>query len=165
MIQLATHASQRAVLMTRFMLYDTAADQCGHSPMACPFGKQFSLWLHDLTDWHRGACTSLILPCLAEARGWDFASNQCTSVLRLSLQANLQHAWAEVGRCCTAGLPENWAQHEGDQDFGAGGFDQGGVMPKVEDNVQLVKGLFSDSLPPFLNLQARLLPFRAFLEH
>lgn len=51
-----------------------------------------------------------------------------------------------------AGLPEDW---EGQADpagepFSKGAFSLGGNLPAVESNVELVKGLFSDSLPPFL---------------
>lgn len=56
---------------------------------------------------------------------------------------------------CCAGLPETWEQVPGDTDFAAAQFDQGGNFPPVVDNVHLVKGLFSESLPPFLQLQAR----------
>ena len=55
--------------------------------------------------------------------------------------------------CNFAGLPEVWAQQEGDTTFAQAAFDQQGRFPPVVDNVHLVKGLFSDSLPPFLQLQ------------
>jgi hypothetical protein len=42
------------------------------------------------------------------------------------------------------GLPEAWA------DFPAGSFDLGGRLPEMPDNVELVKGWFDASLPPFL---------------
>ena len=37
--------------------------------------------------------------------------------------------------------------------FSKNSFSQGGNFPPVEDNVFLVKGLYSDSLPPFLHHQ------------
>lgn len=43
------------------------------------------------------------------------------------------------------GLPEAWKGHHA-----AGHFDQGGVFPPVESKAELHKGLFSESLPPFL---------------
>jgi hypothetical protein len=46
-----------------------------------------------------------------------------------------------------AGLPEDWGQ------FGKGAFaydPKGGGLPPVPDNVPLIKGLFSDTLRPFL---------------
>lgn len=43
------------------------------------------------------------------------------------------------------GLPEAWEGHHP-----KGHFDQGGRQPAVETNVKLHKGLFSESLPPFL---------------
>ena len=54
----------------------------------------------------------------------------------------------------SAGLPEAWDQGEGDQRFRQTAFDQGGHLPPVVQGVHLVKGLFSDTLPPFLQLQA-----------
>jgi len=42
------------------------------------------------------------------------------------------------------GLPEPWSLSE------AGEFDLGGIEPAMPPNVTLVKGLFADSLPPFL---------------
>lgn len=35
--------------------------------------------------------------------------------------------------------------------YGAGTFSLGGVLPKVDDNVRLIKGWYKDSLPPFLS--------------
>lgn len=43
------------------------------------------------------------------------------------------------------GLPEAWGTH-----MKQGDFSLGGSFPEVRDNVQLVQGLFSESLPPFL---------------
>lgn len=43
------------------------------------------------------------------------------------------------------GLPENWRDG-----FPAGCFSTGGVLPKVNSNVRLIKGLFSDVLDDFL---------------
>lgn len=57
-----------------------------------------------------------------------------------------------------AGLPEVWEQQAGDVQFAARAFDVGGVFPPVKENVHLVKGLFSDSLPPFLQLQVWCMP-------
>ena len=51
------------------------------------------------------------------------------------------------------GLPEVWEQDK-DTGFGAGAFSLGGQFPAVERNIHLVKGLFSDSIPPLLQLQA-----------
>lgn len=54
------------------------------------------------------------------------------------------------------GLPEQWVRddsHTWEQnDFDQGGND--GRFPEVEDNVHLVKGLFNESIPPFLKNQA-----------
>merc|ERR1712228_111008 len=44
------------------------------------------------------------------------------------------------------GLPEDWGQFK----KGSFAFDPSGKLPPVPDNVQLVKGLFSDTLPGFL---------------
>lgn len=44
------------------------------------------------------------------------------------------------------GLPEAWIGHHD-----KGHFDQGGVLPPVEAGAELHKGLFSESLPPFLS--------------
>lgn len=52
-----------------------------------------------------------------------------------------------------AGLPEKWSQDGAGGTFVNGAFSTGGQFPAVEPNVQLVKGLFSDSLPPFLSMQ------------
>jgi hypothetical protein len=46
------------------------------------------------------------------------------------------------------GLPENWAGG-----FGAGAFSLNGEFPYVRHNIELVKGLFSDSLPPWIEAQ------------
>ncbi|KAK9790314.1 hypothetical protein WJX73_002614 [Symbiochloris irregularis] len=54
------------------------------------------------------------------------------------------------------GLPEVWSQDGGAGTFGGGAFSTGGKFPPVEYNVQLVKGLFSESLPPFLRMQAEM---------
>jgi hypothetical protein len=43
------------------------------------------------------------------------------------------------------GLPEAW-----DGKFGLGAFSRNGNLPTVPNNVKLIKGLFSDSLPEFL---------------
>ncbi len=43
------------------------------------------------------------------------------------------------------GLPEDWRPN-----FKAGAFTQGGKLPRVNHNVKLIKGLFSDTLPAFL---------------
>ena len=47
------------------------------------------------------------------------------------------------------GLPEKWRDG-----FDKGAFSQGGVMPTVNKNVQLIKGWFSDTLPEFLKVHA-----------
>ena len=44
------------------------------------------------------------------------------------------------------GLPEHWSGNR----FSYRNFDQKGVLPKVPANVELVPGLFSDTLPSFL---------------
>lgn len=51
------------------------------------------------------------------------------------------------------GLPEAWSQDGGVGVFGGGAFSLDGIFPVVEPNVQLIKGLFSDSLPPFLRME------------
>lgn len=53
----------------------------------------------------------------------------------------------------SAGLPEAWSQDGGVGVFGGGAFSLDGIFPVVEPNVQLIKGLFSDSLPPFLRME------------
>lgn len=52
-----------------------------------------------------------------------------------------------------AGLPETWSQDGAAGTFVGGSFSMKGMFPVVEPNVQLVKGLFSDSLPPFLRME------------
>ena len=48
-------------------------------------------------------------------------------------------------------MPEDWLQAEKTPErFKKGTFSLGGHLPEVKDNVILVKGLFADSLPPFL---------------
>ena len=54
-----------------------------------------------------------------------------------------------------AGLPEIWSQKGGEGAFEGGAFSLEGRFPRVEDNIHLIKGLFSDSIPPFLQLQVR----------
>jgi len=49
-----------------------------------------------------------------------------------------------------SGLPEAWEQGAGGDTFDAGAFDLAGKLPAVPANARLVKGLFSDTLPPFL---------------
>jgi hypothetical protein len=49
-----------------------------------------------------------------------------------------------------SGLPEAWEQGAGGDTFDAGAFDLAGKLPAVPPNARLVKGLFSESLPPFL---------------
>jgi hypothetical protein len=51
------------------------------------------------------------------------------------------------------GLPEAWTGRveSWGGTYGPGTFSLGGVMPKTSSNVQLVKGWFKDSLPPFLS--------------
>ena len=44
------------------------------------------------------------------------------------------------------GLPEHWAGFR----FSRNNYDRGGRLPKVADNVELVVGLFQDTLPGFL---------------
>ena len=51
-----------------------------------------------------------------------------------------------------AGLAEDWNPDDKTV-FTKSSFSQGGNFPPVEDNVFLVKGLYSDSLPPFLQQQ------------
>ena len=53
---------------------------------------------------------------------------------------------------CT-GLPEQWSQEGTGSGFEGGAFSLQGQFPRVEDNIHLIKGLFSDSIPPFLQLQ------------
>jgi len=48
------------------------------------------------------------------------------------------------------GLPEKWAD-----DFAEGSFSLNGDLPFVRDNAELVKGLFSVSLPPWIEEQKR----------
>ena len=48
------------------------------------------------------------------------------------------------------GLPEQWAGA-----FEAGAFSLGGALPPVRSNAKLAKGLFSDSLPPWMEEQRR----------
>ena len=50
------------------------------------------------------------------------------------------------------GLPEAWAGRveSWGGTYGAGTFSLGGVLPKVSENVKLIKGWFKNSLPPFL---------------
>ena len=49
-----------------------------------------------------------------------------------------------------SGLPEAWEQGAGGDTFDAGAFDLAGKLPAVPANARLVRGLFSDTLPPFL---------------
>ena len=70
------------------------------------------------------------------------------------MQHELGHSGSAEGRHALQGLPESWTQDDGTV-FGQGAFSLGGQFPAVEDNIHLVKGLFSDSIPPFLQLQAR----------
>jgi hypothetical protein len=49
-----------------------------------------------------------------------------------------------------SGLPEAWEQGAGGDTFDAGAFDLAGRLPAVPANARLVKGLFADTLPPFL---------------
>jgi len=49
-----------------------------------------------------------------------------------------------------SGLPEAWEQGAGGDTFDAGAFDLAGKLPVVPANARLVRGLFSDTLPPFL---------------
>ena len=49
-----------------------------------------------------------------------------------------------------SGLPEAWEQGAGGDTFDAGAFDLAGKLPVVPANARLVKGLFSETLPPFL---------------
>ncbi|KAL3148609.1 hypothetical protein ABBQ38_014037 [Trebouxia sp. C0009 RCD-2024] len=44
------------------------------------------------------------------------------------------------------GLPEQWGTH-----MEQGHFSLGGNFPEVRDNVELIQGLFNESLPPFIN--------------
>lgn len=46
---------------------------------------------------------------------------------------------------CFTGLPEDWGNHQK-----KGTYDRGGNLPKVNDNVELVVGLFQDTLEDFL---------------
>ena len=48
------------------------------------------------------------------------------------------------------GLPEYWRPN-----FEKGSISAGGKLPKVEDNVELIKGLFQDTLPSFLDKQEK----------
>ncbi|MAU98563.1 MAG: methyltransferase [Fulvimarina sp.] len=43
------------------------------------------------------------------------------------------------------GLPEDWRTG-----FAGGAFDQRGNLPEVSENVELIAGLFEDTLPPFM---------------
>ena len=54
--------------------------------------------------------------------------------------------------CSPAGLAEDWNPDD-NVIFTKSSFSQNGNFPPVEDNVFLVKGLYSDSLPPFLQQQ------------
>lgn len=49
------------------------------------------------------------------------------------------------------GLPEDWSGG-----FGTGAFSLGGNLPPVRSNIELVKGLFSDSLPPWIQKQKKM---------
>jgi hypothetical protein len=46
------------------------------------------------------------------------------------------------------GLPETWTRTDGS--FNKGFFDRGGILPKVNNNVLLLKGWFDNTLPEFL---------------
>ena len=47
------------------------------------------------------------------------------------------------------GLPETW-EHRADYTFAKGSFNLTGEMPKVPDNVTLVKGWYKDTIPQFI---------------
>lgn len=52
------------------------------------------------------------------------------------------------------GLPEKWRDG-----FEKGAFDQGGNLPRVNDNVVLLKGWFNATLPNFINKQNKKVSF------
>ena len=100
-------------------------------------------------------CTGLT-PSRCVWHGWHGASTaqhgKLCNVRRPLLCMQLFFALLSTGSL--QGLPEVWAQ-DGETGFGAGAFSLDGKFPMVEENIHLIKGLFSDSIPPFLRLQAR----------
>jgi len=55
------------------------------------------------------------------------------------------------------GLPEDWER--GNNVYKKGHFDLKGELPKVEDNVELIKGFFEDSLKPWLKEHSQVISF------
>ena len=55
------------------------------------------------------------------------------------------------------GLPEDWER--GNDVYKKGHFDLKGNLPKVKENVELIKGFFEDSLKPWLETHAQVVSF------
>ena len=68
----------------------------------------------------------------------------CTSSYARSPRWNIFYAFI-LNVCQSTGLPQAW----GDEPIGA--YSTGGVVPNIAGNVFFHKGLFSDTLTPFLN--------------
>jgi O-methyltransferase len=66
--------------------------------------------------------------------------------------ARLRHPGSRFyGFDCFDGLPEDWPVHGPRGVFPKGAFSTRGSMPKIEDaRVELIKGYFQNTLPPFL---------------
>ena len=96
---------------------------------------------------------SLLTACLSQ--GWAASSRGLGKQRRiqpLSPAISLAPKTKADSTAGGAGLAEDWNPDD-NIIFTKSSFSQGGNFPAVEDNVFLVKGLFSDSLPPFLQQQ------------
>lgn len=70
----------------------------------------------------------------------------------ISMIANTWKTKSIYGFDSFQGLPETWERTDGS--FGQGFFSTNGLLPQVPENVQLIKGLFSESLPVFCKSHA-----------
>ena len=120
-----------------------AKTPAAHCSCRCPAGREWQIEIRGCGAW--GDCHSLHLHVDLQP-----GVHLCPIIW----QQNLSGCWStKLNSIPTAGLPEQWSQEGGGGGFENGAFSLQGQFPRVEENIHLIKGLFSDSIPPFLQLQ------------
>jgi len=85
----------------------------------------------------------LVIPLADRKKYWmEFGVHKGDTINYISRFCNIM-----FGFDSWEGLPEKWKE-----DFPEGTFSTGGVMPKVNGNVVLIKGLFQETLPKLLSV-------------
>lgn len=124
-----------------FLLLTIAASLCGLAKMK--LAGVFHSESRRYRDWSSliDDATSLATTSVPEGIWLEFGVAGGTSINYVARNTG-HEIW---GFDSFAGLPRRWIGP-----FNKGSFSTGGSLPNVEPNVRLVKGWFSDTLPPFL---------------